>query len=313
MTLNRAHRTILDGEPAPDRNDEYRFYQALAGVWPLDADRSEPELIERLQQYMLKAVREAKVHTSWLTTNQPYEDALKRYIERVLGGPGAGRFLAVFRPMQERLAILGATNALAQVTLKLGSPGVPDFYQGTESWDLNLVDPDNRRPVDFTARGRWLTEVDRVVGLEPAAREQAVGDLLRNWRDGRIKLLLTTVGLRLRRDRPDVFLEGDYRPLSLEITVPAGAVAFARTTPSGDAVLFVAPRLCGSVVHADRPFEVGGDCWKTSRLILPPTLRDRTFRHAITGAELRPTIAGDVAWLFLGEIFQTVPVGILTS
>jgi (1->4)-alpha-D-glucan 1-alpha-D-glucosylmutase len=314
MTLNRTHRAIVDGEPAPERNDEYRFYQALAGVWPLDAGAADAELIARLQQYMLKAVREAKVHTSWLTTNQAYEDALKRFIERTLGGPGAARFIAAFRPMQERLATLGAINSVAQVTLKLGSPGVPDFYQGTDLWDLSLVDPDNRRPVDFAARERWLIDVDRVLTAEPSTREPLVGDLLRNWRDGRIKLLLTAAGLRLRREKPQVFLEGDYLPLATEITVPASAVAFARIAEGpGDAVLFVAPRLCARVSDADHPFPLGGECWKTSRLILPPTLRDRTFRHLMTGAELRPTVAGDVAWLFLGEIFQTLPVGILTS
>ena len=304
----------MDGEPAPDRNDEYRFYQALAGLWPAGSDGATPELVERLQGYMLKAAKEAKVHTSWLTTNEAYEEALTRFVERTLAGPGAARFLAAFRPMQQRLAMLGATNSLAQVALKLGSPGVPDFYQGTDLWDFNLVDPDNRRPVDFAARERWLAEIDRVLDADPATRAPAIGAMLREWPDGRIKLLLTAAGLRLRRSHPDVFLDGEYVPLAIEITVPAGAVAFARIAPSsGHAVLFVAPRLSARVVDASRPFPVGGECWKTSRLMLPPELRDRTFRHVLTGAELRPTIAGAAAWLFLGEVFEVVPVGILET
>jgi (1->4)-alpha-D-glucan 1-alpha-D-glucosylmutase len=314
MTLNRAHRTIVDGEPAPDRNDEYRFYQALVGAWPMDADRVDPEFVERLQGFMLKSVREAKVHTSWLTTDQPYEAALAHFIDRTLTSPSAARFLAAFRPMQERLTALGAINSLAQVTVKLGSPGVPDFYQGTEAWDLSLVDPDNRRPVDFAARELWLASVDRVLAAEPDERGRAAGDLLRNWRDGRIKLLITAAGLRLRREKPAVYLDGDYLTLSTEVTVPAGCVAFARVAAeTGEAVLFIAPRLCAALLTADRPFPVGGECWKTSRVLLPPALRDRTFRNPVTGAEVRPTIAGDVAWLFIGEIFQTLPVGILVA
>ena len=314
MGVNRSHRSIVDGEPAPDRNDEYRFYQALAGMWPAGTDGATPELVERLQGYMLKAAKEAKVHTSWLTTNEAYEEALARFVERTLAGPGGTRFLAAFRPMRQRLALLGATNSLAQVTLKLGSPGVPDFYQGTDLWDFNLVDPDNRRPVDFAARERWLGEIDRVLDADLETRGHAIDAMLREWPDGRIKLLLTAAGLRLRRSHPEVFLDGEYVPLPIEITVPAGAVAFARiATSAGHAVLFVAPRLCARVVDANRPFPVGGECWKTSRLMLPPELRDRTFRHVLTGAELRPTIAGDAAWLFLGEVFDVVPVGILET
>ncbi len=231
MSTNRAHRTIVDAEPAPDRNDEYRFYQALAGVWPPGLERADPELVERVQGYMLKSAREAKVHTSWLTTNLPYENALLRFVERTLAGPGAHRFLAAFRPFQRRLAILGVTNSLAQVTLKLGSPGVPDFYQGTEVWDLSLVDPDNRRPVDFPAREELLAGIDRVLEAGREAREPELRAMLRDWPDGRIKLLLTAAGLRLRREKPEALLEGDYLPLATEITVPAGAVAFARVAP----------------------------------------------------------------------------------
>ena len=164
MRLNRTHRSIVDGGPAPDRADEYRLYQILdRRRWP----GSRPELatsgpsdlrtyVDRIREYMTKAVREAKVHTSWLTTNPGYEEGLARFIERALGQAG-GRFLAAFLPFQRRIAAMAVTNSLAQVVLKIGSPGVPDFYQGTELWDLSLVDPDNRRPVDFEHRERLLT------------------------------------------------------------------------------------------------------------------------------------------------------------
>jgi (1->4)-alpha-D-glucan 1-alpha-D-glucosylmutase len=320
MRTNRTHRSLVDGEPAPDRLDEYRFYQALVGTWPVDLPddtaTAPPELIQRLSDYMIKAAKEAKVHTSWLTPNQPYEDALARFVTRTLTGTGGERLLAGFLPLQRRVAALGMINSLAQVTLKIGSPGVPDFYQGTELWDLSLVDPDNRRPVDFALRARLLDDVDAVLAQDPSARAGSLAEWLRGWTDGRIKLLITAAGLRLRRELPDVFLGGAYMPLATEITVPAGAVAFARIA-DGDgnppAVLFAAPRLCAALTDRDRPVPLGGESWKTSRMMLPPGLRDRTFRHEVTGAEIRPTRGADSAWIFLGEAFHTLPVAILRA
>jgi (1->4)-alpha-D-glucan 1-alpha-D-glucosylmutase len=327
MRINRAHRVIVDGEPAPDRVDEYRFYQALVGIWPAEVAegvvQAPDDLIRRLGEYMLKAAREAKVHTSWLTPNQPYEDALSGFVRRALTGPAGARFLTAFAPFQRRIASLGMLNSLAQTTLKLGAPGVPDFYQGTELWELSLVDPDNRRAVDFGLRTQLLDEVDAVLALDPCARARAVAALVSSWADGRVKLLVTAAGLRLRRALPHVLLDGAYVPLVTEVTVPAGAVAFARIARSDrsgktggtdrDAAVFVAPRLCAAIVDAAHPVALGGECWRTSRVMLPPELADRTFRHEISGAALRPTRAGESAWIFLGEIFDTVPLGILSA
>jgi (1->4)-alpha-D-glucan 1-alpha-D-glucosylmutase len=266
---------------------------------------------------MLKAAREAKVHTSWLTPNQAYEDALARFVRHALSGAGGSRLLAALLPFQRRLARLGMINSLAQVALKTGSPGVPDFYQGTELWDLSLVDPDNRRPVDFERRARLLDEVDTLLSQDAPVRAARIAEWLESWRDGRVKLLVTAAGLRLRRALPHVFLGGGYVPLDAEITVPAGAVAFVRSAhaeaTSSDAVLFVAPRLCASIVDDAHPVPLGGDCWKASRLMLPPGLRDCTFVDVISGAEIAPSRAGDTAWIFLGEIFQALPVGILRA
>ena len=316
MRLNRGNRALVDGEPAPDRNDEYRFYQALTGVWPPDTidgiTEAPEELVDRMRDYMLKAVREAKVHTSWLTTNQPYEDALCRFVERTLRGHGAARFLPAFLPFQHRIARLGLLNSLSQTALKLGSPGVPDFYQGTDLWDLSLVDPDNRRPVDFALRARLLDEVDATLKLQPARRAGKFHDYLASWQDGRLKLLLTAAGLRLRREWGDVFLEGAYVPLTTDITVRAGVAAFARVH-GAQAVLFVAPHLCAAIVDDEHPVPLGGDRWKTSRVVLPHELASRTFRHELTGAELRPATSESTAWLFAGEIFEHVPVGILRT
>jgi (1->4)-alpha-D-glucan 1-alpha-D-glucosylmutase len=313
MRLNRNYRTVVDGEPAPDRNDEYRFYQALIGIWPADLRgpiRLAPRtIIERLQAYMIKAVKEAKLHTSWLTPNQGYETAVTTFVEAVLTDP---RFLESFQPFQARVAVSGMINSLAQVTLKIGSPGVPDIYQGNELWDLSLVDPDNRRPVDFDRRREMLADLDRLRTLDVDRRTTAIADRLTAWQDGSLKLLVTATGLRLRQERPDLFLSGAYLPLVTETTVGASVVAFART--EGDAVaLFVAPRFTASLIDDQHPMPIGVGRWKTSRVLLPAAMAERSFRHLLTGAEITPVVTDSQAWIFLGQLFETVPVAILTG
>jgi len=318
MRLGKGQRTLVDGEPAPDRVDEYRFYQALVGVWPTDlaedTKAAPADLVTRLADYMIKAVKEAKVHTSWLTPHEPYEAALRTYVERVLTGAAGAKVLAAVLPFQQRIARLGVINSLSQVALKIGSPGVPDFYQGTDLWDLVLVDPDNRRPVDFDRRRCALQDVNSALDSPAETRSATFRTWLENWKDGRVKMAVTVAGLRLRRALPEVFLGGEYLPLATEISVPAGAVAFARRSPGdGDAVIFLAPRVCSRLVTQAQPLPLGADCWKTSRVMLPPELRDRQFRDAITGMEIRATRAGESAWIFVGEALQTLPVAILRA
>ena len=312
MRINRTHRSIVDGGPAPDRADEYRFYQVLIGSWPPDAGPTDlgthgptdlGTYVDRIREYMTKAVREAKVHTSWLTINPTYEEGLTRFVDRTLGQPGS-RFLAAFLPFQRRIAAMAVTNSLAQVVLKIGSPGVPDFYQGTEFWDLSLVDPDNRRPVDFDLRDRRLNEMP--------ARQPDISALLAAWPDGRIKLYVTSVGLHARRELPHVFVGGDYLPLTTEVTPPGDIVAFARTSGQ-DAAIVVVPRFTTRIVTAEAPLPLGADCWKTSRVMLPEPLRERTFLNIFTGEEIRPTTAADSAWLFAGQLFNQLPVAILRA
>jgi (1->4)-alpha-D-glucan 1-alpha-D-glucosylmutase len=320
MRLNRGHRAIVEGEPAPDRNDEYRFYQALAGVWSEPAlpaadgtpvkPEAPPELIERLKAYMIKSVKEAKLHTSWLTPNEDYENAVARFVERALSGQGGARFLSAFAPLARRIAQVGTINSLAQVTLKVASPGVPDFYQGTELWDLSLVDPDNRRPVDFDERRRALDALDAVMALPETERSAAVAQMVRDRTDGRIKLLVTAVGLRLRHRWPDLFLSGRYVPLETDTTVPADIVAYARVLDDR-IVLVAAPRLVAPLVQTPQAVPLGGDAWKTSRVLLPPELHGLTFRSELTGTPLLPASAGEQQWLFAGQLFEHAPVAIV--
>jgi (1->4)-alpha-D-glucan 1-alpha-D-glucosylmutase len=308
MRINKNARTIVDGEPAPDRNDEYRFYQALLGVWPA-GDRLPEDLVPRLQGYMLKAVKEAKLRTSWLNPNDAYEQALTAFVERVLAGSHAQKFLPAFLPFQQHVARCGVVNALSQVVLKIASPGVPDFYQGCELWDFNLVDPDNRRPVDFLRRAQMLDTVDTVLALPAEQRRGALGRLIATLPSGALKLLVTAAALRLRAARSDLFLEGEYLPLDVDMTVDARVVAFARRHEAGVA-LAIAPHLASTLITAERPLPTG-DVWRTSRVLLPAALAPVTFTDVFTGASYRPVTSSSGAWLFVGQVLDQLPVAVL--
>ena len=315
MRLNRAERRIVDGEPAPDRNDEYRFYQALLGIWPAGLETangaSEP-LVQRLQAYMTKAVKEAKLHSSWINPNEPYEQAVTAFVERALQGPGAAKFLAAFLPFQRQIARAAVVKSLAQVVLKAASPGVPDFYRGTELWDLVLVDPDNRQRVDYDVRRQALARAEAVFAAPAAERAAMIRELLDGWTDGTVKMLVTTAALRLRREFPDVFFEGDYLPLQVESAVPATAIAFARLHADGRAVVAIVPTLTWKIIDAGHPWPLG-ERWKTSRVLLPSSLASVTFRDAITGWEIKPVTSNEASWLFVGQAFGALPVALLVS
>jgi (1->4)-alpha-D-glucan 1-alpha-D-glucosylmutase len=308
--LARSAKTLVDGEPAPDRNDEYRFYQALLGAWPEGGLSG--EFVERMQAYMIKSIKEAKRHSSWINPGNAYEKALGNYVARMLGGPESAKFVAAFTPFQARVARAGLVNSLSQLVLKIASPGVPDVYQGTDLWDFHLVDPDNRGEVDFATRAGALERVDRILSLACACRDTEIASLLANWHDGAIKMLLTTAGLRLRAARPALFLDGDYLPLETDTaTVPGRVLAFARIK-DGAAAIAIAPHLIGRFVDAGHPAPMG-DMWRTSRVMLPKALAALTYRDAITGAEIRPVRAQDSAWLFVGQALKTLPVALLVA
>jgi (1->4)-alpha-D-glucan 1-alpha-D-glucosylmutase len=304
MRLNKAARTIVDGEPAPDRNDEYRFYQVLLGAWPADT--------ARLQAYMLKAVREGKEHSSWINPNEAYETALASFLERVLDGREAARFLPAFLPFQERVARTGRVNSLAQVVLKIASPGVPDFYQGSELWDFSLVDPDNRRPVDFGARREALDRVDALLALPADARGAALTAMLDQWQDGTVKLLVTAAGLRARAADEGLFLDGEYLPLETETVVEARVMAFARISAGGRAAIVMAPHLVSRLVTAEHPLPLA-DRWRTSRVHLPKSLAALSYRDVFTGALLKPTTTAGGSWIFVGEALRQLPVSLLIA
>jgi (1->4)-alpha-D-glucan 1-alpha-D-glucosylmutase len=319
LRLNAAHRTVVDSEPAPDRNDEYLFYQALAGAWPAEPASAPlpaaapPEFIERAAAFMRKATKEAKVHTSWINPNAAYDDAVARYVQRTLGGKRAPRFLAAFVPFARRLARLGLVNSLAQLTLKIASPGVPDFYQGTELWDLSFVDPDNRRPVDYATRAAALQEAEPwLAGIDRGESARTyVGELLERWTDGRLKLFLTAAGLRARRAAPELFLDGEYLPLDAEGPGSRHLVAFARRL--GPAVsLAIVPRLTARF-ESGGTGPVGEQAWSTTRLPLPDALGAPTWRNLFTGEAVAAAASAAGATLALRDVLATCPVALLRA
>lgn len=309
--LNANKRTVIHEDAAPDRNDEYLLYQTMLGFWPCD-DAPREQIVERLRAYMIKALREAKVHTSWINENRSYEEAVTSFIEKILLGDDAENFLDAFMPFQQRIAQLGMVNSLSQVILKIVSPGVPDFYQGTELWDLSLVDPDNRRAVDFEARERMLDELEAVFELPAGERLAAIADMLANWQDGRIKLFITTCGLRLRRTMAELFARGAYIPLSAEPAINNNIVALARKH-NDDLFIAIVPRLITALTTPEHRLPISVDTWKTARLLLPEDVTAKSFRNLFTGEQTRPLTLNGQAGIFIAEALRTCPVAILVG
>lgn len=232
--LNRAWKQPVNDRLAPESNDEYLLYQTLIGAWPADLlqeawdDALTSEFVARIQAYMTKALREGKTASSWSDPDQAYEEAMSHFIARILDRNSGHLFLGAFLPLQRRVAELGVHKSLVQLALKLTCPGVPDIYQGCELWDFSLVDPDNRRAVDFASRSRMLARVQAWDALEPAQQTRQLAAWREHWQDGAIKLHVLRRLLRLRAMRPLLFSAGAYRPLDVADTAGDGAVAFER-------------------------------------------------------------------------------------
>jgi (1->4)-alpha-D-glucan 1-alpha-D-glucosylmutase len=323
--LNRRKRIEVDGSLAPDRNEEYLLYQTLLGAWPFEptTDDGQPtgdggtvgspvvgrpssEFVERIQGYMVKAIREAKVNTSWLNPNTSYDEAVKAFVAAILEPAPNNRFLADFANLQAKIAHFGAYNALAQTLLKLAAPGVPDIYQGNEMWDLSLVDPDNRRPVDFDLRA-WL--LGELVDLKEERVELACR-LLEHKADGRIKLYLTHRALQFRRAHADLFRSGAYTPLEATGAASEHVVAFARALGDAEA-LAVVPRLPAKLMAGDtRVPPLGQAAWGTELLMLPHGAAGRRYRNIFTDEVVVAVERAGVTGLPLAEVFANFPVAL---
>ena len=309
---NAGMRSQVDGVPAPGRGDEYIFYQSLLGSWPAGLEEPGPEYVERIRRFMLKAIKEKKEHTSWINPSEAYDTATSDFVHRTLTGSRAKRFLRSFAPFAERVAWLGMLNALSQTVLKIVSPGVPDFYQGTELWNLSLVDPDNRAPVDYGVRRDFLDQMEPLLADSAGAAEAgpAVSEMLANWQDGRIKLYVTTAGLRLRRELSAVFLDGEYVPLQVEGDRKDHLVAFARIL-GNRSVVAVVPRLVAGLAGTGNRLPVGAEVWDQSAIVIPQNLAGHKFQNVLTREEVRPELASEGPKLLPGDTFRVLPVAIL--
>jgi (1->4)-alpha-D-glucan 1-alpha-D-glucosylmutase len=309
--INAPCRSVVDGADAPDRGDEYLFYQTLVGCWPVGTADSvaTPTFVGRVREYMMKAIKEAKIHSSWISPNETYEQATAKFVEDVLTGPNSREFIRRFLPFQRFAARAGMVNSLAQVVLKAASPGVPDFYQGTELWDFSLVDPDNRRPVDYNRRTALLAEVEPWINDGPPP--ETVSGWLRQWPDGRIKLFVTASTLQLRKQAPELFLEGEYVPLTAEGELADNVVAFARQWRDQWAIAIV-PRLTAMRCRKKRALPVG-EFWGNTVVRLPDSFLQSTIRNRFVRGEPTVTPSPDGALLKVADVLAICPVAVLHS
>src|SRR5438552_13455300 len=240
-TVNRRFKKQIDEAEAPDAGEEYLLYQTLLGTWPVDLDGApvpsvEQGFIRRIQRYMAKALKEAKLNTSWIQPNEDWDDAMQEFVAGILEAGPRNKFLPVFLPVAAEIARLGALNSLAQTVIKLTAPGVPDIYQGTEIWDDSLVDPDNRRPIDYGRRREMLAQIEKV----------SANELMQCWPSGRIKMRLTQRLLHLRRENPELFREGNYESLNFAGAFADCAIGFVRRHRERGTVLFFPHFSCGA-------------------------------------------------------------------
>jgi (1->4)-alpha-D-glucan 1-alpha-D-glucosylmutase len=296
----RARLGDVEGTAPPDRNDEYLYYQMLIATWPAEMTGTgalDSEAVrlyaERLRNAMVKAVREAKIRSTWESPNTGYEDALLSFIDHSLDLERSRAFLAAFLPFEERVARFGVRNSLVQTVLKLTLPGVPDIYQGAELWDLSMTDPDNRRPVDY---GMRIGMLDALMNGKP----ECVSTLLEEWRDGRIKLLAIARILGYRREYPDVFAAGDYDALSAEGAKTEHVCAFVRSN-GNETVLVAAARFPAALE--------GAPDWAGTTIALPERLTQAHWRDLLTGTELQ--FSDGV--LRAEQVFQYLPAAVLVS
>ena len=303
---NEKHKQLNHGRKVPDANEEYLIYQTLVGLWPLNSSNVS-SITERLQSYLVKAIREAMINTRWSQPNATHENALAQFVERILSPEQNERFLADFCAFQKKTAYCGMVNGLSQALLKITCPGIPDFYQGSELWDFRLVDPDNREPVDFAKRSRLLGAVVRQAeaNLPSAAR-----DFVEHWTDGRIKLHVIHRSLTYRLAHAELFSKGDFSHLELRGNRAENVIAYVRSL-NGTQVLVVVPRWLAASLGDHRQSD-SRHFWQDTALVLPSRL-PASWKNLFTGQAVTSEIAGRDQTVSLGELRSQFPVAMLTA
>ncbi len=305
---NRRARTSIEGQSYPSRNEEYLIYQTLIGSWPLEPATAETlkAYADRIVPYMLKAMREAKVVTSWINPSEEHEQAMRHFVETILA-PDNTAFLDDFAQFHERIARLGAYNSLAQVALKIAAPGVPDFYQGTEIWDFSLVDPDNRRPVDYALRRRLLAGLD--ADVQARGRSAIAAGLMTNILDHRLKLFTVATMLRFRQTRRDLFDRGAYIPIATAGSRQAHVFAFSRGDESRQTIVAV-PRLLASLLPDEEAAPLGERIWGDTVLVLPMPAA-AGYHNVLTDRCVPLVRDGGRVTARASDVFEQFPVALL--
>ncbi len=303
---NAAWKTKIEGQAVPDTNEEILLYQTMLGAWPLD--ESEVCIFqERLQEFMVKAAREAKIHTQWEQPDNRHEKSLCRFIDAIVKRSRNNRFLADFLRFQRTISFHGALNSLAQVMIKIGAPGTPDFYQGSELWAFRLVDPDNRGTVDFEKRIRALAQLR---ALEAERGPAMIRELLDRWEDGHIKLFLVERGLHFRKKHARLFQDGEYIPLKAAGQKGENVCAFLRNAGKSWALIAV-PRFTTRLTNGVSA-PLGKSAWGSSALPLEDRV-PRVWKNTLTGETVSATAARHQASLPLAALFSHFPVALLQN
>jgi len=309
---NRSLKRSVDGMRVPTLNDEYFIYQTLLGIWPPgEPDGNEiARLGVRLQEYLVKAVREAKVYTSWINPNTAYEDAVVAFAIALINAPAESAFMTNFRPFQRRIAWLGMFNSLSQTLIKFTVPGVPDIYQGCECWDFSLVDPDNRRPVDFGSRQIMLAALQNLAAQTSQERSAGVRAMCDTLKDGRAKLWLVSSALTLRKRWPDVFQQGSYLPLAVRGEQAARLCAYARI--AGERIVItLAPRFFTQLLGNADTLPLGEKVWGATTVELPFHRPDKQYTCVFTGKALKPDRRLSGWHLSVAQVLAEFPVGLI--
>lgn len=306
MELNRPLKLDLgEGQLAPDANEEYFLYQTLVGAWPLDglSDHERAGFVERIQAYFNKALHEAKVHTTWMNPNPEYDTAASEFVARILDPGLSAHFLADFESFHRIVGRVGMFNSLSQTLIRLTAPGVPDTYQGTELWDFSLVDPDNRRPVNYGLLIRTLAELDQRAERDPLALAR---ELVGSLEDGRIKLYLVSRALRYRKRHHELFARGHYVPIDLTGRQAGHAFCFMRS--HGDrCALVLAPRCMAEMVAQSRA-STGNEPWEDTAVALPQDTKAKRWLNVLTGETVNASPRNHLA---LSSVLSGFPVALL--
>ena len=303
---NASEKKLVDGRDVPDANEEYLIYQTLLGLWPRD-ESDLPSICARLQEYVVKAIREAKINTRWAEPNQAHEGAISKFIERILDSQNHPKFLCSVARFQEQIGYAGMINTLGQTLLKIACPGVPDFYQGSELWDFHLVDPDNRNPIDFSVRIKALQDLVNATSANPT---NIAGELLAAWPDGRLKMYLIWKALGYRHNHPALFREGEFIPLEVVGPKSEHVIAFLRRQGK-DQVIAIIPRWVAKI-QANFDASATADFWKGTNLLLPRG-SPISWREVFTTSATRAKSDGGKQWLAVGDSLKNFPIALLAA